>query len=199
MLRRPTQVALLLPWAGEEDVGDAAGAASPAVGLGYRCLLAITTRRFRPDRDLAPPYRRPFEPYLRGGWDLRAAPPRYFVCWRNSGLLTRGEVPIAVLPDGQFGLGPEQRAALCLYELLRRAARVALLARGLDPRPADGPRGAAALREAAADRLFGGTFCPARTRRFFAGIEVRVNAAVLGEVRLPPRRDPDRHGCCHGC
>ena len=93
-------MALLLPWAGEEDVEDAAAAAGPAVGLGYRCLLAITTRRFRPDRDIALPYRRPFDPYVRGGWTLRAASPRYFVCWRNSGLLTAGEAPIAVLPDG---------------------------------------------------------------------------------------------------
>ena len=89
--------------------------------------------------------------------------------------------PLVLFPDDWFGLSPEQKAALCLFELLRRVARIGLLARGLEPRLADDLRAIMVLQETAVGRLFGESICHGRTRKFFADVEIRINAAVLGE------------------
>jgi hypothetical protein len=118
--------------------------------VGRRCLLIVTSRPFRAARDVAPVYRHLFERYERGGWMLRATSPRNFVCWRRSALIAESAFPVAVFPDGGFGLSGEEKAALCLLELLRRLARICMLARGLSPRLADEPSMAAVLQETAA-------------------------------------------------
>jgi hypothetical protein len=109
--------------------GPWVSAAATRLGVGRRCLLMLTSGPFLAARAVAPVYRHLFERYERGGWMLRAASPRNFVCWRRSDLIAESGFPVAVFPDAGFGLSGEEKAALCLLELLRRLARIGLLAR----------------------------------------------------------------------
>ena len=126
---------------------------------------------------MAPAYRHLFERHERSGWTLRATGPRNFVCWRRSALITGSGLRVAVFPDDGFGLSGEEKAALCLLELLRRLARIGLLTRGLPPRLADEPLTAAVLREAAARRL-AGACCAAHAHRLLAELELKIGEAV---------------------
>jgi hypothetical protein len=137
----------------------------------------LTSGPFRVVRDVAPVHRHLFERYEQGGWTLRAASPRNFVCWRRSALIARSAFPVAVFPDGGFGLSGEEKAALCLLELLRRLARIGLLARGYPPRLADQPSAAAVLRETAARRL-ASACCLAHARSLIAELEPKIGEAV---------------------
>src|SRR4051794_9077884 len=78
------------------------------LGMPYRCLIALTSSRFRPARDVAGRFRDLFAGYERAGWSLRAAPPRYFVCWRDSRLVRESDLRLAFLADRRFGLSCEQ-------------------------------------------------------------------------------------------
>jgi hypothetical protein len=126
---------------------------------------------------VAPAYRHLFERHERSGWTLRATGPRNFVCWRRSALITGSGLRVAVFPDDGFGLSGEEKAALCLLELLRRLTRIDLLARGFPPRLADEAPIAVVLREAAARRL-AGACCPAHARRLVAELESKIGEAV---------------------
>jgi hypothetical protein len=145
--------------------------------VGRRCLLILTSRPFRAARDVAPAYRHLFKRHERSGWTLRATGPRNFVCWRRSALITGSGLRVAVFPDDGFGLSGEEKAALCLLELLRRLTRIDLLARGFPPRLADEAPIAVGLREAAARRL-AGACCPAHARRLVAELESKIGEAV---------------------
>ena len=145
--------------------------------MGRRCLLMLTSGPFWVARDVAPVYRHLFERYEQGGWTLRAASPRNFICWRRSSLIAESGFPVAVFPNGGFGLSSEEKAALCLLELLRRLTRIDLLARGFPPRLADEAPIAVVLREAAARRL-AGACCPAHARRLVAELESKIGEAV---------------------
>lgn len=155
-----------------------ARAAAP-LGFGWRCLLTLTSRTFSFERDLAPHHRHAFAPYAEAGWRLRAASPRYWLCWRRSGLLARGTRELVFLPDGRFALNPDAKAVFCLFELFRRASQVALVARGLPPELADAPAVTRGLQEAALRRLLG-PGSASRAACAFGAIAAKVEDAVTG-------------------
>lgn len=149
------------------------------LGLGWRLLLALTSRPFRPERDLAPQHRHALAPYLRAGWQIRAASPRYQLCWRTSGLLARSARPLVIVPNEEAALAPEERAALTLFEVHRRAAQLLLLARGFAPELADVPWAVETLRAATLRRIIGAAG-QRRAEAVFATIRVKLEGALLG-------------------
>jgi hypothetical protein len=169
--------------------GRAAGATRPALGMVQRCLLVATTRRFQPARDVGLLYQDAFTDWEEAGWLLRAASPRNFVCWRQSRLILASDAPVAVFPDERFGLTLAQRALLSYLELLRRQARIGLMARGLPPAGADEPATIALLQQRAVRRLFGFDPDPLECARQFVRLEAMALEAVAGVV-LPGGRPP---------
>ena len=160
-----------------------AAPAAPTLGLVRRCLIGLTSRRFCLERDVASPFRHHFARFERAGWALRVAPPRHFVQWRGSALVTASPVPLVFLPEARLGLGDAQQASLCLFELLRRVVRVELLERGLTPSLADQPWAIRLMQEATLRVLFTAEFCRrCDASRWFAELERRLDAAVLRDV-----------------
>ena len=164
------------------------GQPAQTLGMARRCLIALTSSRFRPAHDIAPRFQGLFAGYPLAGWSLRASPPRYFVCWRKSRLVKESNLRLAFFPDRQFGLYCEQKAALCLFELLHREARLKLLARGFSPRLADEPAAILRLQQVVWHCLFGDDRCREPAARFFADLEVGIERAVLGRVAFGYQR-----------
>lgn len=163
--------------------------ATANLGLRHRWLIELTTSPFRLVRDIAPRFRGSFARYQRTGWSLRVASPRNFVCWRDSRLIKKSDLPLAILPSRQFGLPGEEMAALCLFELLQRETRLGLLARGLPPRLADEPTAILWLQATVWHRLFEHEPAPELCMGFFAGLENGIGRAVVG-------RSAFSHRCC---
>jgi hypothetical protein len=179
-LGRPTHGGWLEPDRRRPNGVGGADHLPAGISRSRRCSIALTSRRFRPLREVGPRFDQPFRAWEEAGWWLRAASPRNFVCWRRSWLLTQSSAPVAVFPDDQFELLPAQRAALSLFELQRRVTRVWLLANNLPPASADEPELAALLQRGTLRRLFKADPDPDDCRRLFAGLELKVCEAVAG-------------------
>jgi hypothetical protein len=180
-----------LPSCSPNLVGDL-GQPISTLGTWHRCLVALTSSRFRAAKEVAFQFQGLFTSYEQAGWSLRASPPRYFICWRNSWLARGSNLRIAFFPDRQFGLSCQQKAALCLSELLRREARLKLIARGFPPKLADEPAAILYLREAVCRHLFGEDRCREPAVRFFADLERRIEGALFG-------RSVSTHRGCQCC
>ncbi len=101
----------------------------------FQCaLLAVTTARFRPDRDLSADLKRMFAELEREGWTFRNASVRNFLCWRNSALIKDSIARIAIFPNLEVPLTAVERKAVLLSELSYRLGRI----RARDPNAAIG-------------------------------------------------------------
>jgi hypothetical protein len=72
------------------------------IGSFRRCLLAVTTARFRPGIGMDSKFTSLLGHLESSGWSLRQTCPRYYIYWRNNALLTETDIPLAIFSELRF-------------------------------------------------------------------------------------------------